>query len=68
MPHGDGGKKRRTAANPIEDNSFHVSRHLTMIKVMVNLLLAVLYFTVSYVLEFGNLETSLMQGPAQVSF
>ena len=58
-----GGSKRRHAS---EETGFNLSRHLTMIKVMINLLLALLYFTVSYVLEFGNLETSLMQGPSQV--
>ena len=58
-----GGSKRRHAS---EETGFNLSRHITMIKVMINLLLALLYFTVSYVLEFGNLETSLMQGPSQV--
>lgn len=45
-----------------------IKRHVSMLKILVALLVAVIYFSVSYYMDFGNLEQSLLSSPSEVNY
>jgi len=61
---------RRNAkkADRIEQNSSFIMRNITMIKIMVMVVLTIVYFSIMYAVEFGNLERRLNVAPPQVNW
>jgi hypothetical protein len=44
----------------------HLKRHETMMRILVSLVLAIIYFSVSYYLDFGKQERNLTVSPYEV--
>ncbi len=44
----------------------HFKRHETMMRIMVSLVMAIIYFSVSYYLDFGKQERNLIVSPYEV--
>ncbi len=44
----------------------HFKRHETMMRIMVSLVMAIIYFSVSYFLDFGKQERNLIVSPYEV--
>jgi hypothetical protein len=44
----------------------HLKRHETMMRILVSLVLAIIYFSVSYYLDFGKQERNLIVSPYEV--
>lgn len=65
--------RRKNAKNQQDDiilrcDGFSIKRHISMMKILVALLVAIVYFTATYFLDFGNLESALTSSPYQVNF